>query len=189
MMLTSLGGVSAITACSPRKSTDQRPSSSGGRAAQGQVTWWRRQSHSGHFEELHEQENFMLTCFWYEGSEEQVLPSKTSTPVLELATALLESSSINAGWTLVQLQPHFWFYEHMGCMQCVAFHFAPYRTYFLVPITCLFVEGLPEKWDPSVLQTVCTGARQKISSVSKFKQKYFSFMLFLDTPGVLAFSF
>eukprot|EP00913_Durusdinium_trenchii_P016334 g15353.t1 len=93
-----------------------------------------------------------------------VLPSKTSTPVLELATALLESSSINAGWTLVQLQPHFWFYEHMGCMQCVAFHFAPYRTYFLVPITCLFVEGLPEKWDPSVLQTVCTGARQKISS-------------------------
>ena len=155
-----------MSSLTPRREIrPERPSSSSGApVARGQMSWWRRGSHAadGHVKA----ESLQLTCFWFEASEDTVLPSKTSTPVLELATALLESSSINVGSTLVQLQPHFWFYQAMGCMHCVAFHLQPARIYFVVPLNCLFGQGMPEKWDHSVLQGVCSGVRQKISSAS-----------------------
>ena len=92
--------------------TDLLPSSAGAEA-RGQMSWWRRGSHAGHGPHPKE-ERVQLNCFWFEGSEEAVLPSKTSTAVLELATAVLESSSINVGWTLVQMQEHFWFLPNYG---------------------------------------------------------------------------
>ena len=144
---------------------DRPSSSSAGAEARGQMSWWRRGSHAGHGPHPKE-ERVQLNCFWFEGSEDAVLPSKTSTAVLELATAVLESSSINVGWTLVQMQPHFWFYQTMGCTQCIAFHLQPTRRYFVVPVSCLFGQGMPEKWDQSVPQHVCSGVRQKISSAA-----------------------
>eukprot|EP00434_Breviolum_minutum_P005033 symbB.v1.2.004443.t1/scaffold249.1/size274694/2 len=155
------GGLSMVSPFSPRQ--DRPSSSSAGAEARGQMSWWRRGSHAGHGPHPKE-ERVQLNCFWFEGSEEAVLPSKTSTAVLELATAVLESSSINVGWTLVQMQEHFWFYQTMGCTQCIAFHLQPTRRYFVVPVSCLFGQGMPEKWDQSVPQHVCSGVRQKISS-------------------------
>ena len=168
-----------ITSFSPRRSQEAP-------VAQGQVTWWRRGSYAGppalagpseSNDSKSKSSNAMLTCFWFEGSEDQILPAKTSVPVLELATALVESSSINAGWTLVQLQTDCWFHQQTGCMQCVAFHLAkPRGTYLLLPLPCLFAEEMPEKWDHSMLQTVCCSARQKTSSVLELKEDvFFSF--------------
>lgn len=152
-----------VSPFSPRQ--DRPSSSSAGAEARGQMSWWRRGSHAGHGPRPKE-ERVQLNCFWFEGSEDAVLPSKTSTAVLELATAVLESSSINVGWTLVQMQEHFWFYQTMGCTQCIAFHLQPTRRYFVVPVSCLFGQGMPEKWDQSVPQHVCSGVRQKISSAA-----------------------
>ncbi|CAL1155147.1 unnamed protein product [Cladocopium goreaui] len=155
------GGFAAMSSLSPRR---ERPaSSSGAPVARGQMSWWRRGSIAADGA-LTKAQSLQLTCFWFEASEDTVLPSKTSTPVLELATALLESSSINVGSTLVQLQPHFWFYQATGSMHCVAFHLQPTRIYFVVPLHCLFGQGMPEKWDHSMLQSVCSGVRQRISS-------------------------
>lgn len=150
-----------MSSLSPRR---ERPaSSSGAPVARGQMSWWRRGSTAADGA-LTKPQSLQLTCFWFEASEDTVLPSKTSTPVLELATALLESSSINVGSTLVQLQPHFWFYQATGSMHCVAFHLQPSRIYFVVPLHCLFGQGMPEKLDNSMLQSVCSGVRQRISS-------------------------
>ena len=150
-----------MSSLSPRR---ERPaSSSGAPVARGQMSWWRRGSIAADGA-LTKAQSLQLTRFWFEASEDTVLPSKTSTPVLELATALLESSSINVGSTLVQLQPHFWFYQATGSMHCVAFHLQPTRIYFVVPLHCLFGQGMPEKWDHSMLQSVCSGVRQRISS-------------------------
>lgn len=165
---------------SPRR--ESQPASCSGATARGQMSWWRRGSIAADGAQPKEK-SLQLTSFWFESSDEAILPSKTSTPVLELATALLESSSISVGLTLLHLNQSCWFYTATGCKHCAAFHLQPTRIYFVVPADCLLGEDMPEQWDLAVLQSVCSGVRQRISSAPRLAAVFMQDSIFM--PGIL----